>query len=69
MSTCMATRYAKGPCNGPASFRVVYRSQDGTVIDAHPACFRHGLAEVERHYAAAGMARCDLEESPTREDA
>jgi len=30
-----------------------------------PACFIHGLAEVDRHAAAGGMARADLEQHRT----
>ena len=59
---CAATRYAKGECDSPAKFDVVYRNTNGAVLDRHPACFRHGLAEVDRHAASGGIARCDLEE-------
>ena len=65
--TCQARRYGRSPdqiCQGPPQFDVVYRSSADTVLDRHPACFSHGLAEVERHHASAGMARCDLEPIP-----
>lgn len=62
--TCEATQYAPGPCQGPARFRVVYRSRtDRKVLDSHPACFRHGLAEVDRAHASGGIALADLEET------
>lgn len=59
---CGAKRYAKEECDGPAKFDVVYRNDEGGILDQHPACFRHGLAEVDRHAASGGIARCDLEE-------
>lgn len=59
---CEAIRYRHdAPC-GPADFDVVYRSTDGKELDRHPACFTHGLLEVEAHQKAAGMSSCDLEE-------
>lgn len=59
--TCQATRYGAGPCtpDGPR-FDVVYTASDGTELDRHPACFRHALAETDRHHASAGIARCDM---------
>lgn len=63
--TCQATRYDPRPCTEtPPRWRVVWRTQDRSkVLDQHPACFLHGLAEVERHHRSAGIAACDLEES------
>lgn len=59
---CAAQRYSqRKPCSDVPEFNVVYRSTDGRVLDRHPACFTHGLAEVDRHHASAGMASCDLE--------
>lgn len=50
-------------CDGPARFVVRYARRDtGAVLDEHPACFRHGLAEVERHEAADGMSKASLVE-------
>lgn len=65
MTTCESTAYARGEeCSGPAAFWVVYRTgQPPTEYERHPACFRHGLAEVERHHQSAGMAECELEGS------
>ena len=57
---CEATRYASGPCEPvQPSHDVVYVSA-GKETDRHPACFRHGLAEVDRHYSAAGMAQVEM---------
>lgn len=59
---CKAQRYARSPhCeeDGPV-WDVVYRNQAGKVLDWHPACFRHGLAEVDAHNRAGGIATCDL---------
>lgn len=56
---CKATRYGGGEC-GPVTFLVIYASSKGEEQDRHTACFRHGLAEVERHHQSAGMSRCDL---------
>ena len=58
--TCGAQRYAKGDCDGPPKFEVFYRNTHGAVLDRHPACFKHGLAEVDRHHASGGISRCDL---------
>lgn len=58
---CDAVRYAPRKRCGPVTFRVVYRIKGTTHQDSHPACFVHGLAEVERHHASGGMASCDLE--------
>lgn len=48
-------------CEGPARFAVRY-TLAGRVVDEHRACFRHGLAEVDRHRAANGSAEADLVE-------
>ena len=59
---CLSRRPGRddGDCEGPADFDVVYRSPSGKEIDRGACCFRHGLAEVDRHYAAAGMATAEL---------
>jgi hypothetical protein len=58
---CEAKRYGRSrECEGAVKFEVVYTTSTGTVADRHPACFSHGLAEVERHHASAGMSRCEL---------
>jgi hypothetical protein len=38
------------------------RYTDGPCIAPHPCCYRHGIAEQARHCAAAGIARCEVEE-------
>lgn len=61
---CVARRYAAGSsCPDPVSWKVVYRGVGGRVLDQHPACFTHGLAEVERHHNSAGIASCELEKA------
>lgn len=63
--TCEATRYAPGPCEGPARFDIVYRvGQPRREHDRHPACFRHGLAEVDRHHASGAISEIDMVEAP-----
>lgn len=58
---CESVRYrSQSSCSGNPDFDVVYRSS-GRESDRHPACFTHGLAEVDRHHAAAGIADCTLE--------
>lgn len=67
MRICEATAYDRNrPCDGPVKFDVVYRTGDPRKeFERHPACFRHGLAEVDRHHTAAGMAECELVEIVT----
>lgn len=48
--------------DGPV-WDVVYRNADGQELDRHPACFRHGLVEQDRHHASAGIASCMLEKA------
>lgn len=62
--TCQATRYSSKPCtfDGPR-WDVVYTLTNGTEHDRHPACFDHALAEVDRHHASNGMARCEMVEA------
>lgn len=61
---CAATRYASGACTPDgAIFDVVTTTSNGKEADRHPACFRHALAEVERHHASAGIARCEFVET------
>lgn len=61
---CQSTRYDPRPCEGPARFDVVYRvGQPRREHDRHPACFRHGLAEVDAHHTADGMSECELVEA------
>jgi hypothetical protein len=62
---CQSKRYSKSPnCEGDGPvWDVVYRNTDGKELSRHPACFRHGLAEQDRHYRAAGMATCELEKA------
>ena len=62
--SCESKGYGRTPCNGPADFDVVYTSGKGSELDRHPACFAHGLAEVERHHSSAGMSRCELVPGP-----
>jgi hypothetical protein len=38
------------------------RYAPGAETDSHPACFQHGLAEVDRHHASGGIARAELKE-------
>jgi hypothetical protein len=58
---CEAQRYDKRPCEGSANFVVRYMTKDrAKTLDSHPACFRHGLAEVERHNRSGGIAVCEL---------
>lgn len=57
---CQATRYDPRPCEGPVKFDVIYYNANGVVLHRHPACFRHALAEVDRHHASAGIARCEF---------
>ena len=62
---CAAYRPGRGDreCVEPAQFEVVYLSQDRTKeLDRHPACFIHGLNEVERHHQAGGTAPAELRE-------
>lgn len=62
---CESTRYAPSkPCSEDrVHWCVVYFNSKGEEMDSHPACFLHGLAEVDRHYASAGMVRCELREA------
>jgi hypothetical protein len=56
---CGAYRPALGdnPCEESTKFDVVYRStESGLVLLSVPACFVHGLAEVDRATAAGVMA-------------
>jgi hypothetical protein len=63
MPECQATRYAPGACSEtPPKFEVVYFNSKGAETDSHPACFQHGLAEVDRHHASGGIARAELKE-------
>lgn len=61
--SCESTRYGRyRECNGRPEFDVVYSTgTPPTEHDRHPACFRHALAEVDRHYASAGMAQCEMQ--------
>lgn len=65
-TTCEAARYAPDArcSDSPPKHHVVYRSSSGAIMDDHPACFAHGMAEVDRHHASGGVARCDLEANP-----
>jgi hypothetical protein len=61
--TCEVKRYGvTTECSdeGPV-WDVVYRNKAGKELSRHPACFRHGLAEQDRHYRAGGIAACDVE--------
>lgn len=58
---CQARRYGRNPCTDTPDFDIVYRSSNGAELDRHSACFTHGLAEVERHHASAGMATVIME--------
>lgn len=60
---CQSKRYAAHQdCepDGPV-WDVVYRTTGGKELLRRPACFRHGLAEQDRHYASEGLAECELE--------
>lgn len=64
--TCESTRYARGACtdDGPRWEVVTWtraRDTDPWKVGLrHPACFRHGIAEVEGFASIAGSARCEL---------
>jgi hypothetical protein len=47
-------------CDVLDRFEVVITLTSGAVADRHGACFRHGLAEVERATAAGSIARVEL---------
>lgn len=61
---CESKRYASAQVcedDGPI-WDVVYRtSVTREIIDQHPACFRHGLVEQDRHVRSGGIADCTLE--------
>lgn len=58
---CEATRYSPKPCSEtPPKFEVFYTGTKGQETDSHPACFLHGLAEVDRHYQSGGISRCEM---------
>ena len=64
---CEAGRTGRGDvgCNTRADFDVVYRNVNRTkVLTRTPACFAHGLAEVDRALVAGTMAQVDLEPAP-----
>jgi len=61
---CEATRYAVGPCDSGVVYVVEYRSTAGALLDSHPTCFRHGIAEVDRHYASGGIAQAAMVDAP-----
>lgn len=54
------TRY--GDCEGDPTYNVVYHNRT-KVLESHAVCFKHGLAEVERHHAANGMAEVRMVEA------
>lgn len=55
--TCLADRARS--CDKPPTFDVIYLSR-GKVVDRHPACFEHGLAEVDRAHASGSIAEARL---------
>ena len=62
---CQAKHYDRRPCDGPPDFVVRYLSADRTkTLDEHLACFRHGLAEVERHERSGGISFCQMDDAP-----
>ncbi len=63
---CGSRRYGRGShCTEAAKWDVVYRNRDRSVeLDRHPACFTHGMAEVDRHVQSGGIAHVDIEKPP-----
>lgn len=63
--TCLYA--ARGACQGPAKYQVVYRrrKKPGTALDIErPYCFLHALEHVDRAYAAGSIAQVDFELIP-----
>lgn len=63
---CRTTQYDDRPCNGPADFTVTYRSSSGNILDQHPACSRHAIAEQNWAIASASIATVDYERTTPR---
>lgn len=61
MTDCYSYRPARGdkPCIEEPKFEVVYLHK-GKIVDRHDACFAHGVAEVDRHFAAGGFTHAEL---------
>lgn len=70
---CSSFRYlpAKACADTPPKHAVVYSAPDRSKVSAwHPACFTHGLEEVDRHVRSAGIAHVelvDLAKAPAQE--
>ncbi len=61
---CRHVNSGHGPCEGPAKYKVVFRSRRTRQAISHdqPFCFAHALREVDRAEAAASIAIAELEE-------
>lgn len=61
VADCEAKQYDRRDCDSEPKLMVRYLTKDRSrVLDQHPACFRHGLAEVDRHDKSGGISVCEM---------